>query len=176
MYLTNFAIINKKTVHNVATFGKMFYLCSVSRKRLATSRRAIKLTLFVRKIKLKIWPTLCRRHHRDQGRSDHPSHGMGNVRAMTMHKGEVILCSDQGIYASNSFGHSWFKRGSERNFVDIQDMGNELIATVSDGHIYASSSGGFSWFKRRWYAGIIEFLPLHNYIYFKWWLICLLNI
>ena len=75
--------------------------------------------------------------------------GMGNVRAMTMHKGEVILCSDQGIYASNSFGHSWFKRGSERNFVDIQDMGNELIATASDGHIYASSSGGFSWFKRR---------------------------
>jgi hypothetical protein len=40
-------------------------------------------------------------------------------------------------------------RGSERNFVDIQDMGNELIATASDGHIYASSSGGFSWFKRR---------------------------
>ena len=54
MYLTNFAIINKKSVHYVATFEKMFYLCSVSRKRLATSRRAIKLTLFVRKIKLKI--------------------------------------------------------------------------------------------------------------------------
>ena len=37
----------------------------------------------------------------------------------------------------------------ERNFVDIQDMGNELIATTSDGHVYASLSGGFSWFKRR---------------------------
>jgi hypothetical protein len=30
MYLTNFAIINKKSVHNVATFEKMFYLCNVS--------------------------------------------------------------------------------------------------------------------------------------------------
>lgn len=76
--------------------------------------------------------------------------GMGNVRALTMHKGEIILCSDQGLYASKSSGSAWSKRNSsERNFVDIQDMGNELIATTSDGHIYASSSGGFSWFKRR---------------------------
>ena len=74
---------------------------------------------------------------------------MGHVRALTLHKGEVILCSDQGIYVSKNFGMAWFKRSSERNFVDIQDMGNELIATTSDGHIYASSSGGFSWFKRR---------------------------
>ena len=74
---------------------------------------------------------------------------MGNVRALTMHKGEVILCSGQGIYVSKNFGMAWFKRSSERNFVDIQDMGNELIATTSDGNVYASSSGGFSWFKRR---------------------------
>ena len=75
---------------------------------------------------------------------------LGNVRVLTMHKGEVILCSDQGIYVSKSFGMSWMKRnGSDRNFTDIQDMGNELIATTSDGHVYASSSGGFSWFKRR---------------------------
>ena len=25
---------------------------------------------------------------------------MGNVRALTLHKGEITLCSDQGIYAS----------------------------------------------------------------------------
>ena len=74
---------------------------------------------------------------------------MGKVRAMTLHKGEVILCSDQGIYVSKNFGMAWFKRGSERNFIDIQDMGNELIATTSDGHVYASSSGGISWFKRK---------------------------
>lgn len=75
---------------------------------------------------------------------------MGNVRAMTMHKGEIILCSDQGIYVSKNSGKAWSKRNSsERNFVDIQDMGNELIATTSDGHVYASSSGGFSWFKRK---------------------------
>ena len=75
---------------------------------------------------------------------------MGNVRALTQHKGEIILCSDQGIYASKNAGRAWFKRnGSDRNFVDIQDMGSELIATTFDGHIYASSSGGFSWFKRR---------------------------
>ena len=76
--------------------------------------------------------------------------GMGNIRALTMHKGELILCSDQGIYVSKCAGSAWSKRNSsERNFVDIQDMGNELIATTSDGHIYASSSAGFSWFKRR---------------------------
>ena len=75
---------------------------------------------------------------------------MGNIRALTMHKGEIILCSDQGIYFSKNSGKAWSKRNnSERNFVDIQDMGNELIATTSDGHVYASSSGGFSWFKRR---------------------------
>ncbi len=75
---------------------------------------------------------------------------MGNVRALTLHKGEIILCSDQGIYASKNAGRAWFKRnGSDRKFVDIQDMGSELIATTSDGHVYASSSGGFSWFKRK---------------------------
>lgn len=75
---------------------------------------------------------------------------IGRVRAMTMHKGEIILCSDQGIYASKNSGLAWMKRNSsDRNFTDIQDMGNELIATTSDGHIYASSSGGFSWFKKR---------------------------
>ena len=76
--------------------------------------------------------------------------GMGNVRALTLHKEEIILCSDKGIYFSKSSGMAWAKRNSsDRNFVDIQDMGNELIATTSDGHVYASSSGGFSWFKRR---------------------------
>ena len=75
---------------------------------------------------------------------------MGKVRALTMHKGEIILCSDQGICFSRNSGKSWSKRGSSiRNFVDIQDMGDELIATTSDGHVYALSSGGFSWFKRR---------------------------
>lgn len=65
--------------------------------------------------------------------------GMGNIRALTMHKGEIILCSDQGIYFSKSSGKAWSKRNnSERNFVDIQDMGSELIATTSDGHVYAS--------------------------------------
>ena len=76
--------------------------------------------------------------------------GMGNIRALTMHKGEIILCSDQGIYFSKNSGKARSKRNSsERSFVDIQDMGNELIATTSDGHVYASSSGGFSWFKRK---------------------------
>ena len=76
--------------------------------------------------------------------------GMGNIRALTMHNGEIILCSDQGIYFSKNSGKAWSKRNnSERNFVDIQDMGSELIATTSDGHVFASSSGGFSWFKRR---------------------------
>ena len=75
---------------------------------------------------------------------------MGNVRALTLHKGEIILCSDQGIYVAKNAGRAWIKRnGADRKFVDIQDKGTESIATTSDGHVYASSSGGFSWFKRR---------------------------
>lgn len=75
---------------------------------------------------------------------------MGKVRALAKHDKEIILCSDKGIYVSNSNGMSWSLRsGAYRNFIDMQDMGNELIATTSDGHTYASSSGGFSWFLRR---------------------------
>ncbi len=75
---------------------------------------------------------------------------MGKVRALAKHDGEIILCSDKGIYFSKNNGTSWFLRsGSYKNFVDIQDMGNELVATTSDGHVWASSSGGFSWFLRR---------------------------
>lgn len=75
---------------------------------------------------------------------------MGKVRALVKHEKEIILCSDKGIYASNSNGMSWsLRNGSYKSFVDMQDMGNELIATSSDGHTWASSSGGFSWFLRR---------------------------
>jgi len=75
---------------------------------------------------------------------------MGKVRALAKHDKEIILCSDKGIYVSNSDGKSWFLRnGNYKSFVDMQDMGNELIATTADGHTYASSSGGFSWFLRR---------------------------
>ena len=51
------------------------------------------------------------------------SHGrdMGNVRAMTLHKGEIILCSD---------------------------IGSELVAITSDGHVFKSSNKGFYWYKR----------------------------
>jgi hypothetical protein len=74
---------------------------------------------------------------------------MGNIRALTMHKGEIILCSDQGIYFSRNAGMAWAMRNSsERNFVDIQDMGSELIATTSDGHIFASITS-FSLYKRK---------------------------
>ena len=61
---------------------------------------------------------------------------MGNIRALTLHKGEIILCSDKGIYVSKNSGKAWVKRNSsERNFVDIQDMGSELVAITSDGHV-----------------------------------------
>ena len=79
------------------------------------------------------------------------SHGrdMGNVRAMTLHKGEIILCSDRGIFYSQNDGRSWFLRtGSEKSFVDLQDMGSELVAVTSDGHVFKSSNKGFYWYKR----------------------------
>ena len=75
--------------------------------------------------------------------------GMGRIRALVSHKGELVLCSDQGIYFSSNKGLTWFKRNSsDRNFVDMQDLGTELMATTSDGRVYVSSFGGFCWFKR----------------------------
>lgn len=74
---------------------------------------------------------------------------MGKVYALTFHKGEIILSSEQGVYSSKS-GMSWFTRNStERSFVDLQDMGDELIAFSSNGHIYSSRSGGFSWYLKK---------------------------
>ena len=75
---------------------------------------------------------------------------MGNIRAITLHKGEIIICSDRGLYSSKNSGMAWSMRNSsERNFVDIQDMGNELVAVTDDGHIYVSSSRGFSWVRKK---------------------------
>ena len=49
--------------------------------------------------------------------------GMGNIRALTLHKGEIILCSDQGFYVSKNSGKAWSKRNSsDRNFVDTAFM------------------------------------------------------
>ena len=75
--------------------------------------------------------------------------GMGRIRSLVSHKGELVLCSNQGIYFSKNKGITWFKRNSlDCNFVDMQDLGTVLMAVTSDGKVYVSSSSGFSWFKR----------------------------
>lgn len=74
--------------------------------------------------------------------------GMGKVRALTMHKGEILLCSDRGVYFSQSGGRSWFMRApGERDFVDMQSMGDKVIAVTGDNKTYVSDNG-FCWFRR----------------------------
>ena len=72
---------------------------------------------------------------------------IGRVRALTLHKGELILCSDQGVYFSKSNGFSWFLRSHEKDFVDMQSMGDNLVAFDSKGRTHMSSDG-FYWYVR----------------------------
>lgn len=75
---------------------------------------------------------------------------LGNVKSLTVYGKELILCSDKGIFYSTSGGRAWLLRNSSnKNFIDLQDCGRELIATTDDGHIYYSTSAGRAWFRRR---------------------------
>ena len=75
--------------------------------------------------------------------------GMGTIRALTMHKGEILLCSDRGVYFSKNGGCTWFMRDpTDKEFTDIQSMGNEVMGITSDGRVYVSSNG-FCWFRRK---------------------------
>jgi hypothetical protein len=50
-------------------------------------------------------------------------------------------------YSTNN-GLSWFRRCSfSKDFRDLTNNGNELLATTSDG-LYYSRNNGLSWFKR----------------------------
>ena len=76
------------------------------------------------------------------------AHGKSVCVVQTRQRDDPLL-RQEGIFF-NSDGKSWFLRNDNyKSFVDMQDMGNELIATIADGHTWVSSSGGFSWFLRR---------------------------
>lgn len=75
---------------------------------------------------------------------------IGKVRSMIVYGDELILCSDKGVMYSTSKGATWFTRSvSRKDFIDLQDAGNEILATSTDGHLYYSTSKGATWFRRK---------------------------
>lgn len=75
---------------------------------------------------------------------------IGNVRSLIVYGNELMVCSDKGVFYSNNKGTSWYIRNSSsKNFIDLQDAGNELLASTADGHLYYSNNKGTSWYRRR---------------------------
>ena len=75
---------------------------------------------------------------------------IGNVKSIIVYGDELILCSDKGVMYSNNKGSSWYTRNSSnKNFIDLQDAGKEILASTDDGHLYYSNNKGSSWYRRR---------------------------
>ena len=75
---------------------------------------------------------------------------IGNVKSLIVHGKELLLCSDKGVFYSGNTGLSWYTRStSYKNFIDLQDMGGEILASTDDGHLYYSRNNGLSWYRRR---------------------------
>jgi len=75
---------------------------------------------------------------------------LGKVHSIIVYGDELILCSDDGVKYSNNRGTSWYNRNLTcKNFIDLQDAGNEILATTGDGHLYYSNNKGTSWYRRR---------------------------
>jgi len=63
---------------------------------------------------------------------------------------EFLLCSDKGVFYSTSQGRVWSNRTTAyKNFIEMQDMGKEILASTDDGHIYYSTSAGRVWSRRK---------------------------
>lgn len=75
---------------------------------------------------------------------------LGNVRSIIIYGDELLLCSDKGVLYSRNKGVSWYTRNtSNKNFIDLQDAGKEILASTDDGHIYYSNNKGVSWYRRK---------------------------
>ncbi len=75
---------------------------------------------------------------------------IGNVRCITDCGKELLLCSDKGVFYSNNSGRAWYIRNSSfKNFIEISNAGNELLASTDDGHVYYSNNQGRAWYKRK---------------------------
>lgn len=78
------------------------------------------------------------------------SSSLGNVKSLITCGDELICCSDRGVFYSTNRGSYWCQRtGSYRNFINLQDCGNEIIAMTDDGHVYYSTNRGAYWCCRR---------------------------
>lgn len=78
------------------------------------------------------------------------SSSIGNVKSIIVYGNELILCSDKGVMYSTNKGSSWYTRSTlHKDFTDLQDAGNEILASSLDGHLYYSTNKGSSWYRRR---------------------------
>ncbi|MBQ3439000.1 MAG: hypothetical protein IJG35_03365 [Bacteroidales bacterium] len=62
----------------------------------------------------------------------------------------IEFSNNQGLtWFKRSGGRSWFMRApGERDFVDMQSMGDKFIAVTGDNRTYVSDNG-FCWFRRQ---------------------------
>lgn len=74
----------------------------------------------------------------------------GNVRCLMVYGPEILACSQKGVLYSTNKGLTWGIRSvSHKDFVEMVDAGNEIVATSQDGHIYFSTNKGLTWGRRR---------------------------
>jgi len=89
----------------------------------------------------------------NQGRSwylRNSGDNIGKVKSIIECNGELILCSDKGVFYSNNAGRAWYTRNnSYKNFIDLNNTGSELLANTDDGHLYYSNNQGRAWYRRK---------------------------
>lgn len=75
---------------------------------------------------------------------------IGSVRCLMAYGTELLACSEKGVLFSSNRGITWGVRSvSHKDFVEMMDAGNEIVATTQDGHIYFSTNKGVTWGRRR---------------------------
>ena len=78
------------------------------------------------------------------------SSSLGNVTSIIVYGNELLLCSDKGVMYSTNKGSNWYVRNSSnKDFIDLQDAGREILANNADGHLYYSTNKGANWYRRK---------------------------
>lgn len=75
---------------------------------------------------------------------------LGGVKSLIFTCGEMLLCSDEGLFFSSNAGRTWLRRTTAfKDFIDLQDCGREILASTADGHLFFSTNQGRTWLRRR---------------------------
>ncbi|WP_288745992.1 hypothetical protein [uncultured Prevotella sp.] len=74
----------------------------------------------------------------------------GTFVDLLMYGGELLACTNKGLYVSTNEGRSFVVRcnnSSYGDFLNLQDAGSELLANTTKG-LYYSRNAGRSWVRR----------------------------